>query len=42
MFTAKVRSLGKYALAIDTTAQFLWVNPLKEDGLVHKNNSTLH
>jgi uncharacterized protein with von Willebrand factor type A (vWA) domain len=37
VFTAKVRSLGKYALAIDTTAQqFLWVNPLKEDGLVHK------
>jgi hypothetical protein len=33
VFTAKVRSLGKYALAIDTTAQqFLWVNPLKEMG----------
>jgi hypothetical protein len=27
---------------IDTTAPtVLWVNPLKEDGLVQKNNSTL-
>jgi hypothetical protein len=42
VFTAKVRSLGKYALAILLLQQFLWVNPLKEDGLVHKKNSTLH
>jgi hypothetical protein len=39
-----VRSLGKYILAMDTTApQFLLVNLLKANGWVHKkNNSTFN
>jgi hypothetical protein len=42
VFTAKVRSLGKYALAIDTTAQTVLVNPLKEEVSTQKQfNSPL-